>query len=112
MEKVDTDTVLNWLTESVEKKRQISSEEWMNCAMRLVLFLSYEDDDLIEKEQEVAKLKLSLLHTQDKRNVAAVELEVESTDTYKAMRKQRLRVDRINEYIRLAKKYASINDFK
>ena len=48
----------------------------------------------------VAKKKLSLIKAQEKRNVSAAELEIEASEEHRAMKFQRHKVDRIEEFIK------------
>jgi hypothetical protein len=111
MARIDTDKILDYLREAVEKKVQLSAEEWMKAALGLNQLLSYEHDALIDAEQAVAAKKLAIMQSQDKRNIAAVNVEVEASETFAEMRRQRFRVERIEECIRLAKKYSDINSY-
>ncbi len=57
-----------------------------------------------DMRQGVAQKKLDIMKGQEKRNVAAVDLEVQASDEYRLMRLQEHKVDRVEEFIRLAKK--------
>jgi hypothetical protein len=109
---VNSDTILDWLKAAVASKKPISAQQWMDAALALNQLLADDHEALIAAEQEVAKLKLTILDAQAKRNVAAADAEVEASPEYGAMRRQKLKVERIEESIRLAKKYAGINEFK
>lgn len=111
MSKVDSDKILAYLRDAVESKTQLSAEQWMKAALGLNQLLSYEHDALIEAERIVAEKKLRILESQEKRNVAATEIEVEASQEFTDMRRQRFRVERIEETVRLAKKYSDINTY-
>jgi hypothetical protein len=107
-EKVSTDTILNFLHKSVEEKMQLNPEAWIDAAHKLIILLGDEQDKLFELQQEVAKLKLTWLDSQDKRNVSEARIRVEGTDEYKNYKKQEAKCKRIEEFVRVAKKRSDI----
>lgn len=104
MEKVTADTVLEWARKQVESKQLPSREIWLDMAFRLNLLNLEEVQSLNRMRQAVAQAKFAILKSQDKRNVSAVELEVECSDEYRLMRDQEAKVDAILEFVRIAKK--------
>lgn len=104
MTKITADTILDWAREQVESKNMPSREVWLDIAFRLNL-LKVEEAQLLNKmRQSVAQKKLEVMRGQDKRNVAAAELEVEATDEYRFMRDQEAKLETISEFVRIAKK--------
>lgn len=104
MEKITADTILEWARQQVESKNMPSREVWLDIAFRLNL-LKMEEAQLLNKmRQAVAKRKYEVLKAQEKRNVAAAELEVEMTDEYRFMRDQEAKIEVITEFVRIAKK--------
>ena len=102
--KVTSDKILSWAISQVEGKKSISRELWLEIAFRLNL-LRIEESQLVNKmRQEVAKKKLELFRAQEKRNVSAVELEVEATDEYRFLKDQEDKIYSIDEFVRIAKK--------
>lgn len=91
-----------------ESENPVAPSKWLDCAQRLNILSSSEFDLLIQLQQRVARLKLQILNSQTKRNVAAVNLEVEASQEYAEMNRQQALIDRINEFIRLAKAYARV----
>lgn len=109
MEKVDSDLILGYLKQLVESKKPVPRETWLDCAFKLNL-LRIDEAQLFNKmRQAVAAKKFTLLKGQEKRNVAAVEVEVEATDEYRFMRDQEDKLYSIDEFIRISKKSADIN---
>lgn len=106
-EKITSDTILSFLKDSVESKKMLNPSLWLESAFKLNLLLGDEHYQLENLRQDVAKAKLEVMKNQDKRNVAAAYLEIEATDEYRLMREQEHKVDRIEEFIKLAKKNAS-----
>lgn len=107
MTKITTDTILDWLKGMVEAKQTIPHEAWLDAGFKLNLLLADEHLDLENKRAVVSGLKMEIFKAQEKRNVAACQMEVETSEEYKQMRLQEHRVDRIEEFIKLAKKNAS-----
>lgn len=106
-EKTTVDTILDFLRESVEKNRTLNPAVWLDAAFKLNLKLGPEHDLLEDLRVEVAKKKLEIMKAQDKRNVSAADLEIEASDEYKAFRLQEHKVDRVEEFIKIAKKNGS-----
>lgn len=109
MPKVTSDVILNWLKERVEKKEIISRDEWLDVAFKLNLLRIDEAGLYNSMRQEVAKKKLEIMRGQDKKNVAAAEIEIETTDEYRKLRDQEDKIYSIDEFIRIAKKNSDIN---
>jgi hypothetical protein len=116
-ELVTCDTILGWLKEQVEQKRLIDPKIWGDAAFKLNLLQADEDSTMEGQRQDVAKLKLDILKAQvygnhsllpQKKNVALADAEVEATDLYRLMRLQEHKVERIKEFIKIAKKNSDI----
>ena len=107
-QKINVDTILGWLKVQVESKKIIPKEVWLDSAFKLNLLQPDEVHLLEVMRQDVAKMKLELYQKQEKKNVAAVEMEVEASDEYRLMREQENKVDRIEEHIRIAKKNSDV----
>lgn len=103
---VTADTILSALKALVESGKIISKEQWLGYAFDLNLVRLDEAQLLHKMEQEVAKAKLEILKAQEKKNVAAADLEVASTDTYRFMKDQEDKLWSIDEFIRIAKRNA------
>jgi hypothetical protein len=108
-EKVTTDLIIGWLKEQVESKRMIAKEVWLDAAFKLNLLLGDEVHEAEMLRQSVAQGKLAILKAQEKRNVSAAEMEIEAGDIYRLMREQESKVERIQEFIRIAKKNVDQN---
>lgn len=109
MEPINSDAILNYLKSLVESKKPIPREDWLNAAFRLNLLRIDEAQLLNKMRQEVSKKKFGIMKGQEKRNVAAVDVEVESSDEYRFMRDQEDKLYSIDEFIRIAKKSADVN---
>lgn len=109
MDKVTTDTIIDFLKEAVETKRaQFDANFWVESALKLNLLLGDEHDRLAELAQEVAKIKILWLESQEKKNVSEAMLKVEADPKYLEYRKQEMKCKRVEEFIKIAKKMSSI----
>ena len=93
----------------VESKTPISRDLWLEVAFKLNI-LRLDETGLYNKmTQKVAQKKLDIFKAQEKRNVAAVGLEVEASDEYRYMKDQEEKIYSIDEFIRIAKKNSDLN---
>jgi len=105
MEDVTSDSIIQFLKERVEKKEaQFDSNFFVETALKLNLLLGDEQDKLAELAQRVAQKKLQILESQDKRNVSEAKLRIEADPLYLEYKKQDMKCERIEEFVRLAKK--------
>ena len=108
-EPITSDLILNYLKELVESKKSIPKEVWLEVAFKLNLVRT-DDAKLFNKmHQAVAQKKLNILKSQEKKNVALAEVEIESSDEYLFMKDQEAKLDAISELIRIAKKNSEEN---
>jgi hypothetical protein len=105
--KVNTDTILDFLKQAVEAKHPIAPDVWGDAGFKLNLLLGDEHIDLENYRALVASEKLAIYKAQDKKNVAAAEMEIEASENYRQLKLQEHRVARIEEFIKLAKKNMS-----
>ena len=106
MEKINADLILDTLRGLVESKKLISKEVWLETAFKLNLLRIDEAQLLNKMRQEVARKKLGIYQKQEKRNVAAADLEIEAMDEYRFMRDQEDKIYSLDEFVRIAKKSA------
>ncbi len=104
---VDADTILNWLKGMIESKKPIPHEAWIDAGFKLVILLEDEHLEMENLRAIVAGKKLKIYQSQEKKNVAACDMEIEAEESYRNMRLQEHRVARIEEYIKLCKKNAN-----
>lgn len=100
---VTTDTIINWAKERVENSKPISKDEWLDMSFKLNLLILSAVESLEQLRQNVAIRKLDVMKGQDKRNVAAADLEIEATNEYKEMKIAEAKVEQIKEFIRISK---------
>ena len=107
--KVSADVILDYLKALVESKKMLSKDEWLSVAFRLNLLRIDEAQLLNKMRQSVAQRKLEVYQKQEKRNVAAADLEVESSDEFRFMKDQEEKLWSIDEFVRISKKSADLN---
>jgi hypothetical protein len=98
---VNTDIIIDYLKEQVENKHPMGPDVWVDAAQKLNVLLSDEHDKLFNLQQQVAKKKLELL--KDSKSVAEARIKTEASEEYREYQLQKAKVDRINEFIRIAK---------
>lgn len=109
MELVTTDTIITWLNEQVTNKFPISPTTFLDAAVKLNLLLADEQEELFNLQQKVSQLKIDYLQDDDKRNVSKAKMMVEASDDFRLMKTQQAKIDRIIEFIRLAKVQSKIS---
>ena len=107
MEKITCDTILNQLTEWIENKQIISADIWLNSASKLNILRSQEHDKLFDLQQRVAQQKVVFIQNGGM-SVAEAKVRSEATDEYREMLKQKAKLDRIEESIRISKTQARL----
>lgn len=108
MEKRTIDTILQDLHELISQKKNLNAEDFIDAALYLEILREGEDEKLLSLQRDVAVKKQSYIESLPKRNVAAGEAYIETTDEYYAMRRQEMKIDRIAEFVRIAKKQGEI----
>jgi len=102
------ETIMGWLTKTVASKQQISPSQFVEASAYLVILMGDEHTKLYDMEQKVAQMKAKLLETEEKVN--KVNLLVNASDEYKEMMKQRAYINRILEFVRIAKIMGKLKD--
>ena len=108
-ELVTTDTIVTWLNEKVKNKEPIPPTTFLDAAFKLNLLLADEQEILFKLQQKVSQLKIDFLNDDDKRNVSKAKMMVEASEEYLQMRNQQAKIERIIEFIRLAKVQSKIS---
>lgn len=107
-EKVTADSIILWLSEQVAEKQILSPHIWMDAAQKLTVLLGDEHDKLFELQQEVNLRKSTLMASGD--TAARAKIMVEATDVYKEYCRQKAKIGRIEEMIRVSKIQARMKD--
>ena len=104
MSKLTTDEILETLKVLVESRKIIPRDEWLRIAFQLNLLEIDEKKLFNQMRQAVAKKKLEIYSKQEKRSVAACDLEVEASDEFKFMRDQEAKIEAISQFVMISKK--------
>lgn len=107
-ELVTTDTIITFLQEKVENKEPIGPGIWLDAAQKLNVLMGDETDKLYDMQQAISVLKANLI--EQGKSVAQSKIVVEATDAYKDMMKQKSKIERVIEFIRIAKLQARMRD--
>lgn len=99
------------IVESGHAKDLFNNEAWMGLGLELAISKGDETKKLESMRRAVALKKLHILNSQEKRNVAAAELEIEASEEYENLKNQEHLCDQVTEMIRLAKKTVDANTF-
>lgn len=102
------DDIISSLKERVEQGKIIGKEDWLEEAFALNTLVLDEANRQFELEEEVAKKRREIYHAQEKKNVAAVEIEVQARPEYRMARFQEEKVRQIKRYIRIAEKQSDL----
>lgn len=108
MDFVTADKIIGTLNKWVTEKQPIDHHLWLEAALKITLFLSEEKDKQYELEQEIAKRKVESKDSLPDMSMAEVNMRIEATDLYKEMRRQKGKVDQMLEFIKTAKRYATL----
>lgn len=100
------DSILEWMKEQATQKVPINPLRWLEAAMKLTILSSDEADKLIELESKVAELRAILLEQHGA--AAKAKVHVESSPIFKELRTQQSKCKRIEEMVRLSKKFAQL----
>lgn len=106
---INADTILDYLANATQAKKMLSPEFYLEESIKLLTLLGEETNKLEDARMKVARLKLNIFESQDKRNVSEAKMRIEATEEYAEYRKQEAKCDRIIEIIRVAKKLAEAN---
>lgn len=101
MKEVTYDEIVGWFNEQVKIAQPISPIEWLTGAQRLNVLLGGEQNLYWDMAQEVANLRR--LRIEDGDTVAKAKVYIEASDAYTKMQKQKARIERGIELIRLSK---------
>ena len=101
VERVTIDTILGYLQECVENKVPIGADTWLDGAQKLLALLGNETDQLAELQQDVANIKLEQILSGA--TAAKSKIVAEASEEFKQAQRQKARIERIQEMIRIAK---------
>ena len=106
MEKVTTDTIISWLSSQIAEKLPVDLHTHMDACQKLSVLVGSEQEKLFDLQQEVARLKVTLI--EDGKSVSESKTRVEATDEYKEMLKQKAKVEQVFEMIKITKLHSRL----
>lgn len=98
---ITIDTITNWLLKQVQEKNPIHASTWLDAAQKINVLLQNEQEKLFEIEQEIAQARNILLESDD--SIARAKSKIEEMDIYTLARKQKAKIERAIELIRISK---------
>lgn len=111
MEQITARTITTALANAFSNRKEVSKEKLLDAAMKLSVLALDEVAKLTEMEMNLARKKVEMLESQEKRNVSEVELRIEATEEHRDMKRQKAFVDSIEEMIHTARLSAKLNEF-
>lgn len=101
------DQISAFLTKEVQDGKPVDPATWLEAALAINQLLQFEQEKLFILEQNIAKAKTNFIESG--KTASASKVAVESLDTYVEMRKQKAKVERAIEMIKLAKANARLS---
>lgn len=101
-----TDAIMAKFEEMAKENMPIDPTIWINGAMKLNALSGNDYDRMIDLNSNVNKLKSMII--EDGKTSAYAKIKVEASDEYRDYLRQKAKIDRIMEMIRLAKLRARI----
>ena len=108
-EKITALTIMETMKKWVEDKHPISPSQWLDASAKLNILRGDLDDFYFELESELANKKKDVLSSQDI-SVAKVDVIIKAENQYLEMRKLGGVIGRLEEFIKIAKKQASLKN--
>ena len=102
------DSILEVMHDKVVNKEPIPPSWWVDAAFKLNVLIGDEHDRLYSLEGSIAKERAAYIA--DDNSVAAADAYVEASDDYPVMRRQKAKINQIEEFIRIAKIRAKLQD--
>ena len=106
---VTIDIIIETMKKCVEEKHPISPTQWLEASLKINALLADEDVKLLTYEQEAIKGKLAYKVKEDCSNALA-DTYMRTTEEYLKWKKQEAKLNQIQEFIRLSKKFASLKE--
>lgn len=98
---VTVDTILDAFNEWITTRKVIDPHLWLDAAQKLNVLLEAEHDKLFETQQFLATHRKILIEQGS--TVAKAKVMIEATNEYKDFCKQKAKIERIVEFVRIAK---------
>lgn len=98
---ITIDTIIDYLKECVESKTPVGPEVWLDGAQKMTALLGDEHDRLFDLQQQVAQAKVEQMEAGA--TAAKAKIFAEAMPEYAKMQRQRAKIERVQEMIRIAK---------
>jgi hypothetical protein len=100
------DSLLDSLTLIAKKQGVVDAQTYMQIAEKISVLLQEEQEKLIDMEFDLACARKMLLD--EGKTAVETKMRIEASPLYRDARKQKSRIDRAIETIRLAKSHAKL----
>lgn len=100
-EPITVDEILAYLQKAASDNMPLPPDRWVDAGMRLQSLLGNEMDSYYLMEHSLAKARVELI--QHGMKLGEAKMHVEASDEYFQARKQKGKIERVTEIIRLAK---------
>lgn len=104
--KTTIDSIMAYFENAVEQRLPLSPSLWLDGAIKINVLKGEEYDKLYEMEQECSKMES--LYLEANMTSVASKTKVKATEQWLKWKKQHARVEQLEDFILLSKKYASI----
>ena len=94
-------SVMAYLEDAVSSKRVIEPSDWLNAAYFLNVLMGDEQDELYKLQKKCAQEKVEWIELG--KSAAEARIRVEASDAHGKMNRQKAKIERIVELIRLSK---------
>lgn len=101
-----TDSIMHYFQKAVLERKVLPPQEWMRGAMSINVLKQLESDKLAELEMQCAEKESKYL--EEGMTSAKAKTFLKADQLWMQYNKQRARVTQIEEFIRLAKKNATL----
>lgn len=98
---VTCDKILSWLQKKVEAKEEVAPATYLDASLKLSVLIGDEEDKLFDLQQRVAECRVVLIESG--KSAVEARMRTEASEIYKAMMKQKAKISRIFEFIRIIK---------
>ena len=100
------DSILEWFEEAVAERQVVTPSQWVDAGLLLNALMGEEHAKLAELEHQVSVIQLQ--HLGEGKSAAYAKVAVKATDSYRDFTIQKMKCERVVEFIRLAKKRAQM----
>jgi hypothetical protein len=107
-EKITTDYIISQMHLMVEDKRPIAPSWWIDAAAKLNVLIGDDQDKLYELQSSLAKMKSAYI--EEGKTSAAANALIEAEDEFLEMQKLKGKVKQVEEFIRISKIRAKMQD--